>query len=192
MTCEQQHPYAQMDAEYREETARIRGSEDLNDEAKERKVRALGLAHAEKRKEAEKAVADRLWVQQETAYRKAFGPAPSNLSADQETARELRLSRLRAEVTDAFEGGHQDPLINYERAIRAGDTERAEVIAVVGPKYLTDPARRQRLGQLVAQNEPADRRRAKETLVKVEGAKRTHELGTALNRLVRAKGGSNA
>ncbi len=39
---EQQHPYAQMDAEYREETARIRGSADLNDEAKERKIRALG------------------------------------------------------------------------------------------------------------------------------------------------------
>ncbi len=189
---EQQHPFAQMDAEFREEKSRIRGSEDLNDEAKERKVRALSLEHATRRKEAEKAVADRLEGEAEAAFRKAFGPAPSNLSADQETARELRLSRIRAEVTDAFEGGHQDPLINYERAIRAGDVERAEVIAAVGPKYLQEPARRQRLGQLVAQNEPADRRRAKATLVKVEGQKRTHELGTALNRLVRAKGGSNA
>jgi uncharacterized membrane protein YccC len=183
---------AKIDAEYREGKAKIRAFEDLTDEAKQRKVRALAQEHAEKRKEAEKAIEDRLWVQQETAYRKAFGPAPSNLSAEQETARELRLQRIRAEVTDAFEGGHQDPLINYERAIRAGDDERAEVIAVVGPKYLTDPARRQRLGQLVAQNEPAERRRAKETLVKVEGAKRTHELGTALNRIVRAKEGSNA
>ena len=189
---EQQHPYAEMDAEFQEEKSRIRGSEDLNDEAKERKVRELGQEHAEKRKEAEKAIEDQLKAEEEAAFRKAFGPGRTTLSAEQETARELRLQRIRAEVVDHFEGGHQDPLINYERAIRAGDTERAEVIAVVGPKYLTDPARRQRLGQLVAQNEPADRRRAKETLVKVEGAKRTHELGTALNRLVRAKGGSNA
>jgi len=181
-----------MDAEYREEAARIRGSADLNDEAKERKIRELGREHAEKRKEAEKAVADRLEAEAEAAFRKAFGPGRTTLSAEQEAARELRLSRIRAEVVDHFEGGHQDPLINYERAIRAGDTERAEVIGAVGPKYLQEPARRQRLGQLVAQNEPADRRRAKEALVKVEGQKRTHELGTALNRLVRAKGGSNA
>lgn len=41
-------------------------------------------------------------------------------------------------------------------------------------------------------NAPADRRRAKKRLGEVEGQKRTHELGTALNRLVRAKEGSNA
>ena len=189
---EQQHPYAQMDAEFQEEKSRIRGSADLNDEAKERKVRALGQEHAEKRTAAEKATADRLWVQQETAYRKAFGPAPSNLSADEQVARELRLSRIRAEVTDAFDAQLDDPIQAFERAARAGDDERAEVIGNVGLKFLEEPARRQRLRQLVSENEPADRRRAKETLVKVEGAKRTHELGTALNRLVRAKGGSNA
>ncbi len=182
---------AKIDAEYRESKTKIRADEDLTYEAKERKVRALGLEHAGKRKETEKAVADRLKAEEEAAFRKAFGPGRTTLTAEQETARELRLSRLRAEVTDAFEGGHQDPLINYERAIRAGDVERAEVIGVVGLKYLQEPARRQRLGQLVAQNEPAERRRAKETLVKVEGQKRTHELGTALNRIVR-KEGSNA
>jgi hypothetical protein len=189
---EQQHPYAEMDAEFREEKSRIRGSADLNDEAKERKVRELGQEHAEKRKEAEKAIEYRLWVQQETAYRKAFGPAPSNLSADQETARELRLSRIRAEVVDAFDGKIDDPLQAYERAVRAGDTERAEVIGRVGLKYLQEPARRQRLGQLVAANEPAEVQKAKKRLVKVEGQKRTHELGTALNRIVRAKEGGGA
>ncbi len=189
---EQQHPFAEIDAEYREGKAKIRAFEDLTDEAKERKVRALSLEHAEKRKEAEKAVADQLTAQEEAAFRKAFGPAPSNLSADQETARELRLSRIRAEVADTFEGKIDDPLQAYERAIRAGDLERADVIGGVGLKFLEEPSRRQRLRQLVAQNEPADRRRAKETLVKVEGQKRSHELGTALNRIVRAREGSNA
>jgi hypothetical protein len=189
---EQQHPYAEMDAEYREGKAKIRAFEDLTDEAKERKVRALGREHAEKRKEAEKAIEDRLWAQQETAYRKAFGPAPSNLSADQETARELRLSRLRAEVTDAFDGKVDDPLQAYERAVRAGDDERAEVIGGVGLKYLEEPARRQRLRQLVSENEPDEVRKAKETLAKVEGQRFTHELGTALNRRVRDKERNNA
>ncbi len=189
---EQQHPFAEIDAEYREGKAKIRAFEDLTDEAKERKVRALSLEHAEKRKEAEKAVADQLTAQEEAAFRKAFGPAPSNLSADQETARELRLSRIRAEVTDTFDGKLDDPLQAYERAIRAGDLERADVIGGVGLKFLEEPSRRQRLRQLVAENEPADRRRAKETLVKVEGQKRSHELGTALNRIVRAREGSNA
>ncbi len=164
----------------------------MNDEAKERKVRALSLEHATRRKEAEKAVADQLSAEEEAAFVKAFGPGRTTLTAEQETARELRLSRIRGEVTDAFSGKLDDPIQAYERAIRAGDTERAEVIGRVGLRYLEEPARRQRLGQLVAQNEPADRRRAKETLVKVEGQKRSHELGTALHRLVRAKGGSNA
>jgi len=183
---------AKIDAEYREGKAKIRAFEDLTDEAKQRKVRALAQEHAEKRTAAEKAIEDRLWVQQENAYRKAFGPAPSNLSADQETARELRLSRLRAEVTDAFSGKVDDPIQAYERAVRAGDDERAEVIGVVGLKYLQEPARRQRLRSLVAANEPADRRRAKETLAKVEGQKRSHELGTALSRVVRSRTGGNA
>ena len=189
---EQQHPYAQMDAEFQEEKSRIRGSADLNDEAKERKVRALRLEHAEKRTAAEKAVVDRLKAEEDAAFRKAYGPGRTTLSAEQETARELRLSRIRGEVTDAFSGKVDDPIQAYERAIRAGDLERAEVIGGVGLKFLEEPSRRQRLRQLVAQNEPADRRRAKEALAKVEGQKRTHELGTALSRLVRAKGGSNA
>jgi hypothetical protein len=181
-----------MDAEYREGRAKIRAFEDLTDEAKERKVRALSLEHAEKRTAAEKAVADRLWVQQENAYRKAFGPAPSNLSAGEETARELRLSRIRAEVADAFDGKIDDPLQAYERAVRAGDDERAEVIGGVGLKYLEEPSRRQRLRQLVSENEPAEVRKAKKRLGEIEGQKFTHEFGTALSRIVRAKGGSNA
>ena len=189
---EQQHPYAGMDAEYQEEKSRIRGSADLNDEAKKRKVRALGQEHAEKRKAAEKAVADRLWVQQENAYRKAFGPAPSNLSADEETARELRLSRIRAEVIDTFDGKIDDPLQAYERAVRAGDDERAEVIGGVGIRYLQEPARRQRLRQLASENEPDEVRKAKATLARVAGQKQSHELATALNRRLRAREGGNA
>ncbi len=49
---------AKLDAEYREAKAKIRADEDLTYEAKERKVRALGLEHAEKRKGAERAMED--------------------------------------------------------------------------------------------------------------------------------------
>jgi len=189
---EQQHPYAEIDAEFRAEKSRIRGSEDLNDEAKQRKVRELGQEHATRRKEAEKAVADRLKAEEEAAFRKAFGPAPSTLSADEQVARELRLQRLRAEAIADFDGGLKDPLIDYERAVRAGDTERAEVLAAVGPRYLTDPARRQRLRQLASENEPDAIRKAKKRLGEIEGAKFTHELGPALSRVVCARGGGNA
>lgn len=187
---EQQHPYAQMDAEFQEEKSRIRGSADLNDEAKQRKVRELVQEHAEKRTAAEKAVADRLSAEEEAAFRRAFGPAPSTLSAEQQVARELRLARLRSEAIADFDGGLRDPLVDYERAIRAGDVERAGVIGSVGIKHLTDPARRQRLRTLVAQNEPAEVQKAKKRLAEVEARKQSHELGTALSRIVRSKGGA--
>ncbi len=181
---------AKIDQEYRETKAKIRADEDLTYEAKERKVRAAGLEYDKRRKEAEQAIADRLRAEEEASYRKAFGPARSTLSADQEAARELRLQRIRAEVTDALEAGTDDALVAYERAIRAGDLERAEVLGKVGAKYLQEPARRTRLRQLVAENEPADRRRAKERLGEIAGEQRTHELGVALRRHVRAREGS--
>ncbi|MDP9475109.1 MAG: hypothetical protein M3R38_05360 [Actinomycetota bacterium] len=182
---------AKIDAEYRETKAKIRADEDLNYEARQRKIREAGLEYDKRRKEAEQAIEDRLRAEEEASYRKAYGPARSTLSADQEAARELRLARIRAEVTDALEGGTDDALIAYERAVRAGDLERAEVLGKVGAKYLTDTTRRRRLRQLVAENEPADRRRAKERLGEIAGEQRTHELGTALRRQVRAKEGSN-
>lgn len=186
------HEFARIDQEYRESKAKIRADEDLTWEAKERKVRELGLEYDRKRKEAEEAVADRLAAEEESSYRKAYGPGLSGLTAEQETARELRLSRIRTEVTDDFEAGHQDPLVSYQRAVRAGDTERAEIIGKVGEKYLKEPARRARLRELVAENEPADRRRAKRRLAELEGEKREHELGVALKRRVRAKEGRTA
>ncbi len=181
---------AKLDADYRETKAKIRAEEDLTYEAKERKVRAAGLEYDRKRREVEQAIADRLKAEEENSYRKAYGPARNTLSADQEAARELRLARIRAEVTDALDAGTDDALVAYERAIRAGDLERAEVLGKVGAKYLQEPARRARLRQLVAENEPADRRRAKERLGEIASEQRTHELGTALRRHVRAREGS--
>lgn len=186
----EQHPFADIDRKFREQKAKIRADEDLNYEAKERRVRALGLEYRGKREAAEKAISDRLDADEAASYRKAFGPGRSTLTAEQETARELRLSRIRAEVTDALQGGRDDAVRMYERAARAGDAERAEVIGKVGEKYLTEPARRMRLRQLVAENEPDATRRAKKRLAQLEGEKRTHELGAALNRVARSKEGS--
>lgn len=182
---------ARIDQEYRESKAKVRGYEDLTEEAKERKVRELGLEHGRARAAAEKAVADRLQAEEEASYRKAYGPGRSTLSAEQETARELRLARIRAEVVDELEAGRDDPLRAYERATRAGDAERAEVLGKVGGKYLQEPARRARLRELVEENEPAERRRAKERLASLQGEKRTHELGSALHRKLRGRQGSS-
>ncbi len=55
----EQHPYAEiaeMDRKYRERKAAIRADGALSYEAKERKVRALGLEHAARRKEAERSI----------------------------------------------------------------------------------------------------------------------------------------
>ncbi len=92
-------------------------------------------------------------------------------------------------MVDAFGGGYQDPLVSYQRAVRAGDLERAEVIGKVGERYLKEPARRSRLRELVAENEPAETKRAKKRLAEVEAQRRSHELGGALHRQVRGREG---
>lgn len=185
----EQHDLARIDAEYRESRAKIRADEDLTREAKGRKERELSLEYASRREEAETAISKRLQAEEEASFRKAYGPGRAALSAEQEMARELRLSRIRAEVVDSFEAGDQDPLVSYGRAVRAGDTERAEVIGKVGEKYLKEPARRARLRELVAENEPESVKRAKKRLAEVEAEKRSHELGSALHRQVRGRQG---
>jgi hypothetical protein len=55
----------------------------------------------------------------------------------------------------------------------------------VGEKYLKDMTRRQRLRQLVEENESAQTKRAKKRLAELEEQKRTHELGAALRRSAR-------
>lgn len=69
------------------------------------------------------------------------------------------------------------------------DAERAEVIGKVGAKYLQDPTRRRRLAELVGENEPEERKRAKKRLSELEAQKRTHALGSALHRNVRRRQG---
>jgi hypothetical protein len=163
-----QNPYAELETNYRKTKERIRADEDLSYEAKQRKIREAGLVYDRERREIDKRVLERLEAEEERAYRKAYGPGRSTLSAEQETARELRLARIRAEVTDTLRAGRDEPLIAYERAVRAGDSERALVIGKVGEKYLREPARRQRIRQLVAENEPAETKRAKRRLAQIE------------------------
>ena len=93
----------------------------------------------------------------------------------------MRLSRIRSEVYEDLANGH-DPLIDYERAVRSGDTERAAVLAKVGPGWLDDPTRKRRLRQLVEENLPESRRKAKRDLERLEAEKRGVELGLALGR----------
>jgi hypothetical protein len=56
------------------------------------------------------------------------------------------------------------------------------VLAKVGPRRLTDPTRKARLRQLVEENLPEGRKRAKRDLERLEAEKRSVELGLALLR----------
>ncbi len=181
----EQHPYAEMDRKYRVRKAAIRADGDLTFEAKERRVKALTDEHYRKRGELERQETERLEAETERAYRKVHGPGPRR-SADEETARELRLARIRAEVTDAFDAGRQDPIRAFEQAVRAGDPERAEVIGAVGPRYL-DGFRRARLAELVCENEPEDRKRARRRLEELEKEKQDHELAAGIARINRSR-----
>jgi hypothetical protein len=185
----EQHEFAAMDAEYRQRTSALRADEDLTHEARERGIKALSDAYDRNRKAAEQAAANRLQAEEQDNYRKAFGPKRVTLTAAQETARELRLARVRAEVTDELSSGLQDPLVAYRHAMRAGDAERAEVIGKLGAGHLEDPTRRRRLAELVAEHEPAERKRAKERLAELDERKRSLDLGGALNRRVRGARG---
>ena len=123
----------------------------------------------------------------ENAYRKAHGPEKPSSDLQAEVAKELRLQRIRSEVYDDLASGH-DALIDYERAIRSGDTQRAAVLAKVGPGWLEDPTRRRRLRQLVEENLPEGRRKAKRDLGRLERQRRSVELGLAFLRPRRRAG----
>ena len=68
------------------------------------------------------------------------------------------------------------------------DTERAAVLAKVGPGWLDDPTRERRLRQLVEENLPESRRKAKRDLERLEAEKRSVELGLAFLRPGRRAG----
>ena len=99
----------------------------------------------------------------------------------------MRLARIRSEVFDDLSNGH-DALIDYERAVRSGDEERAAVLAKIGPGWLEDPTRKRRLRQLVEENLPESRRKAKRDLERLEAEKRSVELGLAFLRPGRRAG----
>lgn len=181
------HELFGIDQKYRERAARIQASEDLTPDAKARKIREAGKEYGEARAEAEGRIAKRLEAEGEAAYRRAYGPGLRTRTAEEETARELRLARIRAELTDEFEAGRQDPLRAYETAIRSGDEERAEVIGKVGTRFLQGAARRQRLADLVEQNLPEDRRRAKQKIAELERQKMQLDFGSALMRRARGR-----
>nr|MDP9474792.1 hypothetical protein [Actinomycetota bacterium] len=164
-------------AERRAKVDAVRADGDLTWEAKERKIKEIGREYYAREREAEARVTEGIKANIEAAYRSEHGPAPSALTAEQETAKELRLARIRAEVADEFEAGAQDPLVSYERAVRAGDAERAEVIGKVGERYLTDRNRRARLRQLVEENRPESQKRARRERERLEGEQRSTELG---------------
>ena len=69
------------------------------------------------------------------------------------TEPEARDKRLGQEITSLFDRGilSRDPILEYQWAVEHGDTERAEVIAEIGPQFL-GVLRRGELARLVKEN----------------------------------------
>ena len=176
-----------MRAEYLERKTELMGDEDLTPEAKTRYLQELERDYSERREAEAARITAGLDADIERAYKRAHGPEKPSSDPQAEVAKEMRLSRVRSEVYEDLASGH-DPLIDYERAVRLGDAERAGVLAKVGPGWLDDPARKRRLRQLVEENLPEERKEARRDLAKLEAEKRHVELGLALGRNRRRAG----
>lgn len=166
----------EMKTRHREKVARIRGDRDITLEARERRIREETAAHNAAIRAEEERVSVALNNEVESAYRKAHGPA-GKLDA----VGELRMARLREEIKDELDTKRLDPIRGYEQAVRAGDTERASVIAKIGPRYL-DGFRRVRLGELVEANLPEREREARAKLAALTREKEDMEIGLSLSR----------
>ena len=176
-----------MRSAHREKVAAVQADEDLTPEAKSRRLAELEHGFAESFDAEAARVTERLDRDVENAYKRAHGPEKPSEYPEEEIAKEMRLQRIRSEVYEDLSNGH-DALIDYERAVRSGDTERAAVLAKVGPGWLDDSTRKRRLRQLVEENLPEGRRKAKRDLARLEAEKRSVELGLAFLRPRRRAG----
>ncbi len=190
-TSERTKQLDQMKASHREEVAAVRADGDLTQDAQNRRLTELERGFNEAFDEETLRVMAGIDAEIEAAYRKAHG-APekrgvgSYTDHQEETARELRLARIREEVRDDLEGG-LDPLLAYQEAVRLGDKERADVLGRMGPRYLKETTRKQRLRELVEEQLPESRRRAKKDLERLEAEKRSLDLGFAMQRAARGR-----
>ena len=173
---------AAMRAEHLEKRAALQADEDLTPEAKSRRLQDLERDYSERREAEAARITASLDADIERADRKAHGPEKPSSDPQAEVAKELRLQRIRAEVYEDFMDGGHDPIRDYQRAVDLGDLERASVIGRVGPGFLEDPIRKRRLRELVEENEPESRRKAKRDLERLEREKRSVDLGLAFAR----------
>lgn len=170
-----------MRAEYNDQKAALTADEDLTPEARNRRLMEAELGFDAAFREESGRIMERLDADIERAYKRAHGPEKPSEYPEEEIAKEMRLQRVRSEVYDDLANGH-DALIDYERAVRLGDRERAEVLAKVGPGWLDDPTRKRRLRQLVEENLPEERKKAKRDLERLEAEKRHLDFAFALRR----------
>lgn len=169
----------EMKARHRERVSQIRADQDITREARERRIREEGQKFDAVRRAEEERITVALNNEVEAAFRAAHGSARAL-----DATGELRLARLREEVRDELDSKRLDPLRGFEQAVRAGDRERASVIAKVGPRYL-EGARRQRLAELVEANLPEKDREARQKLARLEREREDLALGLSMQRMAR-------
>jgi len=183
------HPYADLDAKFRETKARIIGYEDLTDEAKARRTKEAELEYSRERAEIDKRLQEGREAKASAAFKRLHGPEQSTRSTQEEILREARLERKERELVPQYEANRRDPLVDYKRALRAGNADEMHVIAAHGERFLPDHTRRRELRRLVSENEPESVKRARRALAEAEREQVSADLAGGLRRQVRGRQG---
>ncbi len=178
---------SQMRLEHEAKVREIEGYADLSRTGKDKRIAEETERYNKAREAEEQRTRQSLQADIDAAYKTIHrqDETPS-LDPQVETAKQLRRANIRQDVLDALEHG-TDPVAAYERAIRAGDAERAAIIGQLGERYLKDTGRRRQLRRLVEENEPEAKQQARRRLAELETEQNSFEVGAALQRTLRER-----
>lgn len=165
-------------AEKAEKVQAVRSNQDLTPEARNRTLSEVAAGYDQKITAAARDVVDRLDAQIEREYRRANPIDKPSTDHTAELLREMRRSRIDGEVMEALTDG-VDGVRMYQEALRLGDTERADAIARLAPRWL-DSVRRRELAKMVDERTPQTVRDARERLQRLENEKRSITVGLTM------------
>ncbi len=166
-----------------EETNALRNDRDLTPEARNRQIGELSREYDARIREEAAAVLERLDEEIEKAFR-ASHPLDKPTGDDEaDILRELRHRRISEEVMEELAGG-TDPIAAFDRAVRLGDDERAEIVAKHAGRFL-DWGQRRELDHRLEERLPERVKRARTRLQRLEAERRSLEVGLSLQGLGR-------
>lgn len=166
-----------------EDVARIKANRDLNQEAKDREIAKLQRYTRAEYTAERKAAEERLEADLADARRRANPKAEPVEDTQAELLNEMRRQRVERELGAEWEARGGGPTLQeYEDALEAGDTDRAEVMEIFGPANIQNGDIRDEFTRKVQENRAArlsdEQREALEEQRELEQAR--YELGVTL------------